>query len=317
MKKIIILVILIGINHYCVAQLLGPQYTCFECENLTKRVVPTSGIWYNPEQPGTGYTIEVQNNRIFGAYYGYNEQGKQIWLTFLGDLVESNEVGVMWTFDSEFKQFEGGTSFNQVYQENNRTDYQGAIHIEFSHQNHAKFSVNNGIEQNIVPIAYGSLKSADFPNQTSYTFPELHGMWTFVYYLKRDNVPESFSTDSEVYIIMPKFIRDIDHDGFEDIYYTVVRLYGDNEIFGEIQCSIKEIDGQIIGPKCHFEDRRFLGGQDGNNGIFKMTMGGLGIKRLFGEMEDGSTFNAFRINYRDYLNGPFKLGDKVKLKKVN
>ncbi|MCF6300433.1 MAG: hypothetical protein L3J52_04870 [Proteobacteria bacterium] len=42
----------------------GPTVVCVDCENLTERPKPRSGTYYNPDQSGTGFNIEIQNNAM-------------------------------------------------------------------------------------------------------------------------------------------------------------------------------------------------------------------------------------------------------------
>lgn len=47
---------------------------------------PESGIWWNPNEPGSGYTIEIQDNLMVLSYYGGDAQGRSTWYTALGFL---------------------------------------------------------------------------------------------------------------------------------------------------------------------------------------------------------------------------------------
>lgn len=42
---------------------------------------PESGWWWNPDEPGTGYAIEIQDNMLFAAFYVYDEDGNPLWYT--------------------------------------------------------------------------------------------------------------------------------------------------------------------------------------------------------------------------------------------
>ena len=89
----------------CVQAQSGPISPCVNCEDDTHQIEPSTGTWYNPDQSGTGFGIEVQKGKLFGTYYGYDQQGKQLWLTIVGDLVKSNQVGVMWELQADLQQF--------------------------------------------------------------------------------------------------------------------------------------------------------------------------------------------------------------------
>ena len=47
---------------------------------------PESGHWWNPDESGSGYTIEIQDNHLFGSFYVYDEAGNPIWFTTSGFL---------------------------------------------------------------------------------------------------------------------------------------------------------------------------------------------------------------------------------------
>ncbi len=47
----------------------------------TKAFTPESGFWWNPDEPGSGYAIEIQDNFLFIATYVYDEGGVPIWYT--------------------------------------------------------------------------------------------------------------------------------------------------------------------------------------------------------------------------------------------
>ncbi len=47
---------------------------------------PESGWWWNPSIPGSGYSIEIQDNKLFAAFYVYDETGYPVWYTAVGDL---------------------------------------------------------------------------------------------------------------------------------------------------------------------------------------------------------------------------------------
>ncbi len=47
---------------------------------------PESGHYWDPDQPGTGYTLEIQDNHLFGSFYVYDLDGDPIWYTTSGFL---------------------------------------------------------------------------------------------------------------------------------------------------------------------------------------------------------------------------------------
>lgn len=47
---------------------------------------PESGFWWNPNEGGSGYAIEIQDNYLFIATYVYDEGGVPIWYTAGGTM---------------------------------------------------------------------------------------------------------------------------------------------------------------------------------------------------------------------------------------
>ncbi len=47
---------------------------------------PESGHYWDPNQPGSGYTLEIQDNHLFGSFYVYDTFGNPIWYTTSGFL---------------------------------------------------------------------------------------------------------------------------------------------------------------------------------------------------------------------------------------
>ncbi len=60
-----------------------------------KAFTPESGFWWNPNEPGSGYTIEIQDNFLFIIAYVYDDLGNPIWYT-AAQTMEGNAI-----FDSE------------------------------------------------------------------------------------------------------------------------------------------------------------------------------------------------------------------------
>lgn len=67
---------------------------------------PESGFWWNPDEPGYGYTIEIQDNFMFVAFYVYDEFGNPIWYSAGKRL--SGQGGNSF-FDSELDRSINGT----------------------------------------------------------------------------------------------------------------------------------------------------------------------------------------------------------------
>ena len=47
---------------------------------------PESGLYWNSDEPGSGYNIEIQDNFLFGVFYVYDDLGLPYWYTTSGFL---------------------------------------------------------------------------------------------------------------------------------------------------------------------------------------------------------------------------------------
>lgn len=73
-------------------------------------VIPEQGIWWNPDQGGRGYGIEVQDNLVYVTYYGYDQNRNATYFTSLGAL--NPTTGIV---EADFATFDGGQCFGCSY----------------------------------------------------------------------------------------------------------------------------------------------------------------------------------------------------------
>lgn len=60
---------------------------------------PESGNWWNPNEPGRGFTIEIQDDFLFMTIYTYDNDGEPAWYTAQGRLIGNDRfVGEMIRF---------------------------------------------------------------------------------------------------------------------------------------------------------------------------------------------------------------------------
>lgn len=77
--------------------------------NIAFADTPESGWWWNPDEPGSGFNIEVQRDRVFVATFVYDEDGNPVWYSGSGKLINSR---VMLTLI----RFQGGPCIDCPYQ---------------------------------------------------------------------------------------------------------------------------------------------------------------------------------------------------------
>lgn len=70
---------------------------------------PESGFWWNPNEPGSGYAIEIQDNYMFVAFYVYDESGNPEWYT-AGAPLQGNAL-----FDTVMHYTYGGPCIDCAY----------------------------------------------------------------------------------------------------------------------------------------------------------------------------------------------------------
>lgn len=70
---------------------------------------PESGFWWNPDESGSGYAIEIQDNYLFVALYVYDQNGNPEWYS-AGTKLQGNAL-----FDSELNYTYGGACIDCSY----------------------------------------------------------------------------------------------------------------------------------------------------------------------------------------------------------
>lgn len=71
---------------------------------------PETGWWWNPAEPGRGFSIEIQGNSVFLAGYMYDENGNPVWYLPAGTLSDAT------TYLGSWQQFANGQTLTGAYQ---------------------------------------------------------------------------------------------------------------------------------------------------------------------------------------------------------
>lgn len=72
-------------------------------------ITPESGFWYNVNEPGTGISIEITDNFLFLAAYGFDTAGFPTWYTS-GNFMTSDRA-----YSGVLTEFRNGQRFGQPY----------------------------------------------------------------------------------------------------------------------------------------------------------------------------------------------------------
>ncbi len=137
----------------------GPELPCQNCPEFSELMqYPAPGIWFNPDQSGSGFTLEVQDGIVAGYYYLYDEDGRPEWLMFTDDLQvnEDEDNDARWVLETDLLRFTGGACLNCPYQPFEDVESVGTLTMEVPWRNHARFSVDGGAVQRIIPMAYAT-----------------------------------------------------------------------------------------------------------------------------------------------------------------
>ena len=127
---------------------------------------PTMGLWYNPQESGRGYDIDLQGDTMIVATYVYETSGDPIWYLSSGSY--NHDTGV---FQSSYDSYANGQCFGCPYHPPTVTSgAAGPITITF-HTNQTATLTYNGGSTEIVKFAYG------FPTRTDV----LYGEWALSY----------------------------------------------------------------------------------------------------------------------------------------
>lgn len=110
-NKLLMIMVLVMSTSWAYAQ-QGPALPCPDCEQNFVEPTPYEGSWFNPEQSGSGFLLEVENDKILGYYFGYDDEGQPIWALFNGQLQDASGQGGLWKVNSTLSKFIGGNCIN-------------------------------------------------------------------------------------------------------------------------------------------------------------------------------------------------------------
>jgi hypothetical protein len=263
---------------------------CPNCEMTNLISQPHAGLWWSPDLSGVGIGIEIQNNKLLGTYYGYDDAGQATWYTFVGDLVASNDPQVMWDVYATLNVFENGVCFNCEYQSPSITGFTAAIHIQFNQPNHASFNINDGEVQNIVPFSFGQNTHANFSELTNFEVPEITGSWVFAEAILP--VHEFNPIRPVVLHLLPQIVRSNDNGTKELSVSGVVS----DILFSVLNCkTYLNENNNISGPTCVLFGTVNDDGTSDNG--YYVNLAGIGTNKIIGKKENGDTMEGFKMQF--------------------
>ncbi len=99
----------LGIDNFAIFSSASTETTTY-MGNLLDIQQRFTGWWYNGQEQGTGLALEIQGNRLFAAWFTFDEDGKTHWYTTGGNVTDDN------TYQGDLYSWEGWP-WGQPYQQ--------------------------------------------------------------------------------------------------------------------------------------------------------------------------------------------------------
>lgn len=103
---------------------LASTLTCLSL--AAHALTPQTGFWWTPNESGSGYTVEVQDNLLFMAFYSYDKSGKPVWYVTSGPLANSGA-----TYSGPLFRVDSGPCLGCAYTPPGTSVSQGTVRISF------------------------------------------------------------------------------------------------------------------------------------------------------------------------------------------
>lgn len=135
-------------------------------------IVPQSGYWTNPDQPGRGFSIEIKNSKLFMGMMFYDADKASKWAVSIGNMTDATH------FKGPMLQFTGGESLHGPFQPNAPYTKIGNVELEFTSATTANLTWPEGkvaIKRLvIVPAGLSTAPAANMP-QTGWYWQSAQG----------------------------------------------------------------------------------------------------------------------------------------------
>ena len=112
--------------------------------NVSFGVIPVVGMWWNPVESGSGYSIDVKHDVLVMTVFSYIEAGSPQWYLFFGPLVNNTATG-------KLLKFAGGQCISCNYQLPMASGDDGSATVTFTSPTTATLLLPGGRVTQIVP----------------------------------------------------------------------------------------------------------------------------------------------------------------------
>ncbi len=110
-------------------------------------IVPQIGVWWNKDESGTGYSIDIKNGIIVIIIYTYESSGHSEWYLSSGAMTDNNTK-----YTGPLDKYRNGQCISCAYSLPTKIGNDGAISITFTSATTAVVSLPNNRTTNITPL---------------------------------------------------------------------------------------------------------------------------------------------------------------------
>lgn len=110
-------------------------------------ITPKTGMWWNPDESGRGYVLEVDGLTLVVTVYAYDPSGNPLWYLATGTLTNSGA-----DFQATLYKFSGGQCLACDYTPAVPNDDDGTISIQFSSNTAGVVTLPDGRQVDIQPF---------------------------------------------------------------------------------------------------------------------------------------------------------------------
>lgn len=126
---------------------------------------PESGIWWNPNESGSGYVIEIQDNVLSFTTYGYETTGVPLWVYSAGPMTGDNQ------YSGTLLKSGGGQCLTCNYQAPTSSTAAGSVQLLFDSPSTATLTLNGTRVTRIQRFAFAVNEATPY---------KLMGDWSFI-----------------------------------------------------------------------------------------------------------------------------------------
>lgn len=112
---------------------------------------PTTGMWWNPNESGSGYNIQVQHGTMVVTVFAYGTSGEPMW--YLG-VAPLKSMGNVVTGTGTLDRFQGGQCVTCGYRAPMMTGNDGSFTMTFSSPGAAVLQLPGGRSVTIQPMGW-------------------------------------------------------------------------------------------------------------------------------------------------------------------